>query len=136
MAIFDFESISVENEKVQGHQSNKWVEKHNPFSVSILFILIQELTFLYNPILCDFVSSFIDALEKFALQSKAQMKFIFLQVETAIQSRLARILKTLNQRRSHCVGIDTKDGISDNSSTQLLQMKKNQLIDLQEHFER
>ena len=61
------------------------------------------------------------------------MKMNFLQTENAIQSRLARIQGTLYQRCSHCVGTEAEE---DNSSTQVLQIQKNQLIDLQEHSER
>ena len=61
------------------------------------------------------------------------MEMNFLQTETAIKSRIATILETLNPRRSHCVGIEAED---DNSSTQFLRMQKNQLIDFQENFER
>ena len=57
----------------------------------------------------------------------------FLQIETAVKSRLARILEKIPERRSHCVSTETE---SDNSSTQFLQMQKNHIIDLQEHFER
>ena len=61
------------------------------------------------------------------------MKMNFLHTETAIKSKLARILETLSPRRSNRVGIEAEH---DNSSTQLLEMQKNQLIDLQKHFER
>ena len=76
-------------------------------------------------------------------QSKAQMKLKLLEIETAIKSKLTRTLESLNERRcrnqrvfeseDHCSEDDNeeKDG-----STQFLQMQKNQLIELQEHFER
>ena len=70
------------------------------------------------------------------MQIKAQMKLNFFQTETTVKSRLSCILKTLNQRRSHCVGIEAEEDTSKNSSSELLQMQKKQLIDLQEHFER
>ena len=38
--------------------------------------------------------------------------------------------------RVHCVGIEAEDDTSEDSLTQFLQMQKNQLIDLREHFER
>ena len=75
----------------------------------------------------------MDALENLATQSKVRMKKNFLQIETAIKSRFARYIETLNQRRCHCVGTEAE---ADNSSTQFLQVQKNQLIDLQEQFER
>ena len=81
------------------------------------------------------------ALEGLATQSKAQMKLIFFEVETAIKIKLCAILEQLKQKRNgaervsnfvdDCIVEEEKD-----LSTQFLQMKKNQLIDLQEHFER
>ena len=69
------------------------------------------------------------------------MKLNFIEVETAIKIKLSAILEKLNQRRSRaervsnfvndCIVEEEKD-----FSTQFLQMQKNQLIDLQEHFER
>ena len=65
----------------------------------------------------------------------------FFDVETAIELTLCATLEQLNQRRnraervSHfvddCIVEEKKD-----LSTQSLQMQKNQLIDLQDHFER
>ena len=63
------------------------------------------------------------------------MKTNFLQIETAMKSRLAPSLESLNQCRSHCVGFEAEDDIFENSSTQFLQLQKNQLTDLQEQFE-
>ena len=69
------------------------------------------------------------------------MKLSFIEVETAIKIKLCAVLEKLNQRRNRaermsnfvddCIVEEEKD-----LSTQLLQMQKNQLIDLQEHFER
>ena len=64
------------------------------------------------------------------------MKRNILQIETAIKSTFARILETLNQRRSHCIDFEAEKHDSAHSPTQFLQMKKKQLIDLQEKFER
>ena len=47
----------------------------------------------------DLVESFIDAVERLATQSKAQMKLKFLEVETAIKSKLTRTLESFNERR-------------------------------------
>ena len=93
-------------------------ETHSNFCIiSITSNLIQEPTFLCDPNPLDLVSSFIDALEKLATRSETQMKMNFLWFETTIKSKLARILETLNERRSHCVGTEAEDG---NSSTQFL----------------
>ena len=89
------------------------------------------------------VESFIDAVEGLATHSKAQMKLNFLEIETAIKSKLTRTLESLNERRyrnqrvfefeDHCFENDNEEK---DASTQFLQMQKNQLIELQEHLER
>ena len=99
--------------------------------------------FLCNSNPRDLVESFIDAVEGLATQSKAQMKLKFLEIETAIKSKLTRTLESLNERRcrnqrvfefeDHCFEDDNEEKYA---STQFLQMQKNQLIELQEHFER
>ena len=95
--------------------------------------------FSATPIL---ISSFITALEGLETQSKAQMKLNFIQVETAIKTKLCAILEQLNQRRhrggrvSKFVDDCTAEEEEKDLSTQFLQMQNNQLIALQEHFER
>ena len=89
------------------------------------------------------VQSFIDALEGLTTQSKAHMKLKFLEVETAIKSKLTRTLQSLNERRcrnqqvfefeDQCFEDDNEEN---GALTQVLQMQKNQLIELQEHLER
>ena len=68
------------------------------------------------------------------------MKLNFIEVETAIKSKLCAILEQLKQRRNRaervsnfvdeCLVEEEKD-----LSTQFLQMQKNQLIDFQDKFE-
>ena len=89
------------------------------------------------------VESFIDAVEGLATQSKAQMKLKFLEIETAIKSKLTRTLESLNERRSRNQRVfDFEDHCFEDcneekdASTQFLQMQKNQLIEPQEHIER
>ena len=72
------------------------------------------------------------------------MKLRFIEVETAIKIKLSSILQQLNQRhsqRERVIDYDNDEYFNDTAeekelSTQFLQMQKNQLIDLQEHFER
>ena len=67
------------------------------------------------------------------------MKLNFIEIETAIKIKLCAILEQLNQRRngvSNCVDDCIVEEEEKDLSTQLLQMQKNQLIDLHEHFER
>ena len=87
--------------------------------------------------------SFFDAVEGLATRSKAQMKLKFLEIETAIKSKLTRTLETLSERRcrNQCV-FEFEDHCSEDDdeekdvSTQFLQMQKNQLVELQKHLER
>ena len=111
-----------------------------PISDSISSNLIPEPILLCNANPHHFISSFITALEGLAAQSKAQMKLVFVEVETAIKIKLCAILEQLNQRRNgvsnfvdDCVVEEEEEK---NLSTQFLQMRKNQIIHLQEHFER
>ena len=72
------------------------------------------------------------------------MKLKFIEVETAINIKLSSILEQLNQRhsqRERAIDFDDDEYFNDTAeekelSTQFLQMQKNQLINLQEHFER
>ena len=71
------------------------------------------------------------------------MKLSFLEIETAIKSKLTRTLESFNERRfrsqrvfefqDRCFQDDNEEK---DASTQFLQMQKNQLIELQEHLER
>ena len=70
------------------------------------------------------------------------MKLKFIEIETAIKINLCAKLEQLNQRHNQaervwnfidgCIVVEEENDLS----TQFLQMQKNQLIDLQEHFER
>ena len=140
LAIFDFESICVkEANSYKQTETTTWIGKHVPISVSISSNLIPEPIFLCNANPHHLISSFITALEGLATQSKAQMKLNFIEIETAIKTKLYPVLEQLNQRRnrvSNFVDDCIVEEEEKDSSTQFLQMQKNQLIDLQEHFER
>ena len=143
MAIFDFESICVKEESYKQTETTTWIGKHVPISVFISSNLITEPNFLFNANPHHLVSSFITALKGLATQSKAQMKLNFIEVETAVKTKLCAILEQLNQR---CNRAERMSNFADDCvveeeeekylSTQFLQMQKNQLIDIQEHFER
>ena len=143
LAVFDFESICISEEKFKNTETTTWIGKHVPISVSISSNLTNKPIFPCNSNPRDLVESFIDAVEGLATQSNAQMKLKFLEVETAIKSKLTRTLEFLNERRcrnqrvfefeDHCFEDDTEEK---DASTQFLQMQKNQLIELQEHLER
>ena len=106
--------------------------------------LIPEPIFLCNSDPRHLVSSFISTLEGLATQSKTQMKLKFIEVETAIKIKLSSVLEQLNQRHSQServIAFEDDECFNDTAdekelSTQFLQMQKNQLNDLEEHFER
>ena len=144
LAVFAFESICVKEETYTETETTKRIGKHVPISVSILSNLLHEPIFLCNSDPRHLVSSFVSALEGFATQSKLQMELRFIEVETAIKIKLSSILQQLNQRHSHrerVIDYDNDEYFNDTAekkelSTQFLQMQKNRLIDLQEHFQR
>ena len=142
LAIFDFESICVKEDSYKQTETTTWIGKHVPISVSISSNLIPEPIFLCNANPHHLISYFITALEGLATQSKAQMKLNFIEVETAIKIKLCAILEQLNQRRNRAERVSNllDDCIEEEEekdlSTIFLQMQKNQLLDLQEQFER
>ena len=113
-----------------------------PISVSISSNLIPKPIFPCNANNHHLISSFITALEGLASPIKAQMKLNFFEVKTAIKIKLCAILEQLHQRRnrekrvSNFVDDCILEAEEKDLSAQFLQMEKNQLIDLQEHFER
>ena len=144
LVVFDFESICVRERTYKETETTKWIGKHVPISVSISSNLIPEPIFLCNSDPRHLVSSFVSALEGLATQSKAQMKLKFIEVETAILIKLSSTLEQLNQRhsqRERVIDYDNDEYFNDTVeekelSTQLLQMQKNHLNDLQARFER
>ena len=144
LAIFEFESICVKQETNKETETANWIGKQVPISVSVPSNLKTEPIFLCNSDPRHRVSSFISALEGLATQSKAQTKLRFIAVETAIKIKLSRILGQLNHRhsqREQIIDFDDDEYFNDTVeekelSTQFLQMQRNQLIDLQEHFGR
>ena len=89
------------------------------------------------------VESFLDAVDDSTTQSKAQMKLKFLEVETAIKSKLTRTLESLNARRCRNQRVSQfkdqcfeDDNEEKDASIQFLQMQNDQYIELQEHFDR
>ena len=142
LAVFYFESICIPEENFKNAKTTTWIGKHVPISVSTSSNLIATPIFLCNSNPRDLVESFIGAVEGLATQSKAQMKLKFQEIETAIKSKLTRTLESLNERRcsnqrvfefeDHCFEDDNEEK---DASTQFLQMRKNQLIELQEDLE-
>ena len=97
LAVFDFESICIPEEKLKNTKTTTWIGKHVPISIPISSNLLATSIFFCNSNPRDLVESFIDAPEGLATQSKAQMNLNFLEIETAIKSKLTRTLESLNE---------------------------------------
>ena len=137
LALFDFESLCVQEESFQDTDMTKWIGKQIPISISISSNLVKEPIFLCNSAPHHVVTSFIGALENLALQSKAIMKNLFFNTETTINIKQGSILEKLTQRHNRRVQADLDDSDKETSiSAQFLQIQRKQLIDLQEHLER
>ena len=143
LAVFDFDSIRIPEQKFKDTETTTWIGKHVPISVSISSNLIAMPFFLCNSKPRDLIESFFDAVEGSATKIKAHMKLKFLEKEIAIKGKLSRFLESLNERRclNQCVFEFEDHCFEDNyeekdASTQFFKMQKNQLFELQEHLER
>ena len=131
LAVFDFESICIPEEKLKNIETTTWIGKLVPISVLISSNLIAKPIFLCNSNSRDLVASFIDAVKGLATKSKAQMKLKVLETETAIKIKLTRTLESLNERgcrnqrvfefEDQCFEDDSEEK---DASTQFLQMQK------------
>ena len=74
LAVFDFESICIPEEKIKNSETTTWIGKHVPISVSISSNLIAKPIFLCNSNPCNLVEPFIDAVEGLATQSKGEIE--------------------------------------------------------------
>ena len=98
---------------------------------------MEEPIFLCNSDPHHLVAFFIGVLENLVSQSKAKMKNFFLDIETTIKIKLGSILEKLTQRHNRREQADLDDCDNETStSTQFLQIQKNQLNDLQVSLER
>ena len=139
LAVFDFESTCIAEEKFKNTRTTTWIGKHVPVSVSMSsnLIAMPKVLWISNP--RGLLESFLDAVEGLATKSKTHMKLKFLEGETAIKIRLTRTLESLNERRcrnqrvfefeDQCFEDDNEEK---NEFTQFLQMSKNQLIEFQD----
>ena len=137
LAIFDFESLCVQEESFKDTDTTKWIGKHIPISVSISSNLVKEPIYLCNSDPLYLVTYFIGALEKLALHSKAIMQNLFFDTEKTKNVKLGSILEKLTQRHDRREQADLDDCDNETcTSTKFLQIQKKQLTDLQEHLER
>ena len=96
-AVFDFESIYVQEESFTDTITTTWIGKHVPISVSISSNLVEEPIFLCNSDPHHLLASFIGVLNNLASQSKAKMKNLFVDIETTIKIKLGSFLEKLTQ---------------------------------------
>ena len=111
LAIFDFESICVQEETFRDTNTTTWIGKFVPISVFISSNLVEEQIFLCNSDPPHLVAFFIGGLENLAFQSKARRKNLFLNIETTVKNKLGSILEKLAQRhnRREQAGLDDCD---------------------------
>ena len=129
LAIFDFESICVQEETFRDTNTTTWIGKHVPISVSISSNFVEEPVFLCNSDPHYLVASFMGALGIFAAYSKAKMKNLFLGIVTTVKIKLGIILEKLTQRhiqREHARFYISQDDCDNEicASTQILQIQK------------
>ena len=139
MAVFDFESICVQSNELKDTNTTTWIGKHEPISVTISSILLHEPIFLCNKDPKTLIVSFVEALEELASKSKAEMLQKFSSIENAIKTRVNSIFEKLNGRKDESTPMFEFQYIEEEEfdmSTQFLEIQKNQLLDLQQHFER
>ena len=138
LAIFDFESICVQEESFKDANTTTWIEKHVSISVSISAKLVEEPIFTFNSDPHHLVASFIGALENLAFQSKAKIKNMFPFIKTTIKIRLGSILEKLTQRhnRRESARFGMSQDECDSEICGIFLDTKKQLIDLQEISDR
>ena len=146
IALFDFESICLQENNFRDTDTTTWIGKHVQISVSISLNLIAQPIFLCNSHPGALVESFLDALDELATQGKVQMKLNFLEAENSVNSKLNQNFSALNQRRCRMEAVlEFEDECSEEEEEeekeeeehgcrQFLQTQKYQLMDLQDHL--
>ena len=84
LPMFDFGSNCVQKESFKDTKLTKWMGKHVLISVSISSIFVNDPFFHCNSDPYHLVTSFISAVENLALQSKATMQSLFLDIATRL----------------------------------------------------
>ena len=90
--MFNFESISVQEETFREVKTTIWIEKHVPISVSISPNFVENQIFSTTMILTTLLH-FFGLLKGLALQRKAQMNFLLSDIETKIKKNWAAFRK-------------------------------------------
>ena len=127
----------MQEESLKDTDTTKRMRKHIPIWLSNSSILVKGPIFFCNFNPHNIVISFIDTPKTLALQSKAVMKNLFSDIEATTKTKSGSILEKLTQRHNRRTQADLDDCDKETcTSTQILQIQKKQLIDLQEHLER
>ena len=125
LAVFDFESICFQEESFKDTKTTTWIGRHVLISIPISSNFVEESISLYKSDPHHLVSSFIGTLEGLVSQSKAQMNFLFLDIETTINIKLGSILEKVTQRHNRREQADLDGCDNENrSSNQFLQIQK------------
>ena len=140
MAMFDFESFCVQQDKFRNNETTTWIGKHVSISVSVSSNLIEQPIFLCSSNPVALVESFVDALDGLGTQIKAETKLNFLKIEASVRRKVNQIFSARSHRRcrkepvlkfeDEC--IEEEDEEQD-MSRQSLKTQKKQLIKLQDH---
>ena len=107
--------------------------------MSISSNLLQEPIFLCNKDPKTLIVSFVEVLVEIASKSKAEMLQKFSCIEKAIKTRVNSIFEKLKERKTESTPTFEFEYIEEEEtdiSTKFLQIQKNQLLELQQHFER
>ena len=134
LAVIDCESICDPSNELKETNTTTWIGKHEAISVSISSNFSQEHMFQCNKDPTTLIF-FVEALEESASKSKAQMFLI----ENAIKTRLNSIFENLIERRNEKTTMFEFQYIEEEEidmATHFLQYQKNQILELQQHFER
>ena len=142
---FDCEIICVPDKTMKGTKTTTWIRQHLLNSVCMFSNDDEEPIFLCNSDPHHIVSSSIGATEDLASQiaKKSTIDTLVVDVEaTTFQIKLGSISEKIPQRHKRQEQVRRFDTNQDDcgnetcASTEFLQIRKNQLIQLQEHLER
>ena len=93
LAIFNFQSICVQEKTFKDTKTIYWIGRPVAKSVTLSSNFLEEPNFLSNFDSHHHVESYIGCLEVLALQSKIQIKFCLPDIETTKKIKLGSILE-------------------------------------------
>ena len=100
LAIFDSESLCVQEETFRDANTTARIGKHVPIPVSISSNLVEEPIFFCNSDPHHLVASFIGAPAKLAPQNEAKMRNLFPDIENTKKIKLGSILEKVTHRHN------------------------------------